>query len=150
MFPYDTTGVKESGDFSAAPPGNYTLRITETKEAKTQRGDLMVKVVAEIAEGPCRGKKVWHNVCFLEKDSAGAGISKHWLHALGLPYEGKINVDHTEWRGRLVSAKLDIDTYTANNGATREKNIIKETIIHEEPLEDSTPSEGILNKKVPF
>jgi len=132
-FKHDYTGVQESGDFTPAPPGDYTLKIVEAEEAKTRNGDPMVKVKLQIADGQFKGKNVWHNVAFLPKDSPGAGISKHWLKVIGQPHDGPVIVRPGAWIGARLGAGLNVEEYESAKGP-RKKN----TIVDIWPLTEAT------------
>ena len=111
-FPYDTTGVKEAGNFPPIPDDEYLFRIVETIVGKTVSGaDILVKVTLVVKDGEYAGRKVWHQVCFKPPQEAGAGFAKHWLHAIGEPYEGKISVDPDNWIGKVVRATTKIEEY---------------------------------------
>jgi len=143
-FPHDYTGVSESGDFSPAPDGDYLLRIMGTTVKKSQKGHPQVNVELEITDGKYVGKKLWHTVTFMPavtngEPTPGAGISKHFLHAIGEPYEGKVMVAPERWYGRKFSAYLETEGYTDGKGKPRNKNVIRELHIEETPNQPVTP-----------
>ena len=125
-FRYDTTGVKEAGGFSPAPKGTYILKIVKAEEGMSRKNLPQVKVELEIAEGSCRGKKVWHNVTFLPPDQPGAGFSKAWLKHIGQAFEGKVLVAPANWVNRKIEADLDIESYEGKDGTMKQKNVIVE------------------------
>ncbi len=124
MFEYDTTDINERGAFVPIPTGDYVLRITKTEEKQTKNKDPLVVVEFTVDEGDYAGHKIWHNVPFLPKQSAGAGISKHFLHMIGEEYEGKIMVNPDHWIDKIVHANVGIDNYTALNGQEKQKNTV--------------------------
>ena len=128
MFKHNYTGVSESGgNFTPMPEGNYNLTITDVKESVTKNKDPMVNVTFEVSGGEYDGRKIWHNVCFLPKDTKGAGMSKHFLKAIDQPFEGEVDVDPQAWKGAAVKAHVIITQY--NN---KDRNEIAEIIIDEE------------------
>jgi len=127
MFRHNYTGTQERrGGFLPMPEGEYVLTLTDTKTSKTKNGDPMVNVTFEVTGGEYDGRKVWHNVCFLPKENKGAGISKHFLKAIGQPFEGEVDVEPNDWRGAAIKAHLIITQY---NG--KDKNEIGEIIVEE-------------------
>ena len=157
-FEQDYTGVKESGFSPPLPEGKYLMRIVETKEGKkTQKGDPKIEVGMIVVNGQFAGRKLWpdHQVCFLDKDSAGAGFSKHWLHAIGQPYEGRVQVNPAAWRGKEVWCEVVIETYETKNNQEGHSNKIKDVYL-DEPVQSSPQEErkakveGPEQEEVPF
>lgn len=109
MIHYNATGMKESGGFTPALPGEYTMRIVNTTEKTTKQGWDMVNCECEIADGEYAGKKVWHNVVFIPKGNKGEGMALHFLHAIGQPYEGEFDTEPLEWIEKTFKAKLIIE-----------------------------------------
>lgn len=124
-FNYDTTGVKEKGAFDPVPEADYFLKIGKKEVKKSGTGHPMVNVELTVSEGEFVGRKMWHNVTFMPKDMKGAGMAKHWLHAIGQPYEGKITVEPMDWEG-VIKAKVGIEEYKGKN-----QNTLKEIYIPE-------------------
>lgn len=131
-FNYDTSGVKETGDFSPIPKGTYMVRIGKKELKKTAKGYPMVSVTLTVEDGEHAGRKLWNNVVFPPKDQPGAGMAKHWLHAIGQPFEGEVTVDPEEWAG-LVKVDVEVGEY---NG--KPKNEIKNIHIPDENANGST------------
>lgn len=121
---YDATGVESMKGFDPFPPGEYDLVIKNTEEKTTEKGFPMVNVTCEVAAGEYEGRKLFHNVVFLPPKNddgtprKGAGISLHFLHAIGEPYEGEFETDPVLWIGRKFTAQVMIEEY---NGVKRNK-----------------------------
>lgn len=143
-FNYDTTGVQESGDFTPIPKGEYVLRIKKTDEKKNKNGDPMVGVQLIVEEGDYKGRSIWHNVSFPEKGAKGSGMAKHWLHAIGQPYEGKVKVDPKEWHGLIRCEVIE----TEYNG--KPKNEISQVHLPEEQQAEEAVAGGEEAEEVPF
>ena len=159
MFTHDYTGVQESGGFTPVPVGEYWLKVMDTKEGHTGKGDRMVDVTLEVTNDiQYNGKKVWHKVSFLpakQKDGTptpGAGISKHWLHCLGEPFEAHAAVNHLAWRGKRLKVKLGLDTYIGRDDKEKNKNVIDEIFLPEEAKAavDASLQEVEVIDSVPF
>lgn len=106
-FTVDFDGV-EMGSGGGVPPGRYNLRIVTATEKVSKKGDPMVVVDYEVMDGPYVGRlvKFHHVVFFKDKMVPAAGISKHFLKTIGLPYEGKEIVDSSKWVGRCLVGKI--------------------------------------------
>ncbi len=144
------------GNFSPAPRGIYTLQVADHSDGERTQGGKnpgtpITKITCEIAdEGEHFGKKVWHNVVWIprgngEKANAGHGMAVHFLHAVGLPFDGKFKLSESDFQGRTFRALLGITTYDkVFNGRTytNEKNFIEElyTKKHPEPANDELPA----------
>lgn len=122
--------------FSLLPDGTYELQITDIDEKKSGKGYPMVNVTCEVINNPeFNGKKVFHNVTFMPKETngkptPGAGMSSHFLKCINQPYEGDITVDPVEWVGNKFKAKVAEEDFTYNQGPktgqTKKVNSIKE------------------------
>lgn len=115
-FSHDTTGVEESGNFAPVPENDYVVKIDAVQELdkngrplKSQNGNRMVKVRYKIAEGDYKGRKLFDNITFISPGAKGAGISKHFLHVIGEPYEGQFQVAPESWIGKSLKVSVTID-----------------------------------------
>ena len=140
-FSHDTTGVSDGkGSFKPIPDGEYRLKVLKATESVSSGGYNMVAIEFGVVVGPYAGRKIWHNLCFLPADNAGAGIAKHWLHALHQPYEGVVDVDCAAWVDREIKARVGQEEYIPTKGKNANlrqvKNTVEEVIIVEELGED--------------
>ena len=147
--------------FSPAPMGIYTLQIADhTDGERTQGGKNpgtpITKMTCEIADdGEHFGKRVWSNVTWIPrgtggKANAGHGMAVHFLHAVGLPFDGKFKLNESELQGRTFRALLGITTYDkVVNGRTytNEKNFIEQVYTDEHPAPDVLPPPRIPKKQ---
>lgn len=144
------------GDFSPAPRGIYTLELMNHSDGEVTQGGKypgtpITKLVCEIADedSDYLGRKVWHNVTWIprgtgEKANPGHGIAVHFLHAVGLPFDGEFDLEESDLQGRRFRALLGVTTYQKVVGGrayTNEKNFIEAiyTEAHPEPDELPTP-----------
>jgi len=122
MFEYDATGVTEKDiegpTFDPVPEGDYELGIIDTEEKVSQNMNQMVVAKLEIQHKDYLGKLVWHNVTFLSKEKKGYGLALKFLKTIDEPWEGKFKVNHENWRGKLFTAHVTIETY---QGVARNK-----------------------------
>lgn len=129
-FNYDSTGVvvDEKGSFEKKllPKGSYDLEIVEFTskagksypcEGTTKNGDPKVDLLAEVTtEGEFKGERLFHSVTFMGKDKPGAGMSVHFLKTIGQPWEGKLDVDPTQWVGAKFRGYVIQDEYNGKKG----------------------------------
>lgn len=105
-----------------APRGFYTLQIADYSDGqKTTAGKFpgtpITKFVCEIAdEGEHFGKKVWHSVTWIPrgtgtKPNGGHGMAVHFLHAVGMTFNGQFNFEESDFQGRRFPALLEVEEY---------------------------------------
>lgn len=112
----DTTGASLKTGFAPVPEGIYQLVIREVADTKngepwkTKNGDDYVRVTCEIDDqGNYFGRKIWYGLTFMDDISRpGAGMSVHFLKAIGEPWDGPVDIDTDRWIGRVFKAKLKI------------------------------------------
>ena len=127
-FSIECDKKEEVGMLGAFPKGRYAFEVTDLKDRKTQSGFPMVILTLTIAKGEHAGRKMWHNVTFFPKGEKGHGFTLRAMHALGLPFDGKVNVDTNRIMGATFEAEVDIEEYEWD-GKMREKNVITNFII---------------------
>lgn len=112
---YDATGIDlKQNTFEPLPDGNYTLIITKAEETESKNKNLMAKLECEVINNQeHNGRKVFHNVTFLDPGERGAGMAIHFLKTIGQPYEGKIDIDIPSWVGGQFKAKLKKASYVS-------------------------------------
>lgn len=143
---YDTdmTGVKEGGDFTPIPEGIYTLNIMQVGERVTKNNDPMFNIEYDVASGEHSGRKVWDLIVFPDINSPSIkikGRTMHFLHCIGMPYEGELKGDTDSWLGRIVTAKIVHEEY---KGKARAK--VGEYILEE----DDQKKTGTETETIPF
>lgn len=124
---YDATGIDpDVKSFELMPDGKYTLKITKAERTKSKNGNLMAKLECEIINNPdFNGRKVFHNVTFVDPGSKGAGMAINFLKTISQPWEGKIQIDIPAWEGAQFIATLGKTAYTSTKtGKLVDKNEI--------------------------
>lgn len=135
-FKHDYSGVKEFGEgFEPIPEGDYNFVITKTEERMSKNKNPMVHVTCKVLDGTNAGRLVWYNVNFLPKDNKAAGMSKHFLHVIGQPYEGNVMVNCEDWVDAEFRAHVKVDEF---NG--KPQNDIDE--VYDAEVTKSLNSEG--------
>ena len=118
---YNLKEVDVMGDFTPAPAGFYNLLITDCKKetTKAENGEMMV-FEFQIVDGKYKGKKLWDyinianpsKVCVVE---IGMSAIKTIRKFTGLN-ENTFDCENAqEYVGKVVGAKLVIDTYNGND-----------------------------------
>lgn len=150
----ETTQQGGNDYFKPAPRGIYTLQIADYSEGEVTQGGKnprtpITKLICEIAdEGEHFGKRVWHNVVWIPrgtgaKPNPGHGIAVHFLHAVGLQYDGEFFFEESDLQGRRFRALLGVTTYEkVVNGQTytNEKNFIEEIYTEQHPEPNELPA----------
>ena len=140
-FTVDFDGV-EMGSGGGVPAGRYNPRIVSAEEKVSKKGSPMVVVDYEVMDGPYAGRLVkFHYVVFFQdKMAPGAGMSKTFLKTIGLPYEGQITVDPTQWIGRCLVGKVVMEAGQDGNEYPRVKFVDKyETDYTNQSTKNVTP-----------
>ena len=111
---YDATGIEPSTGPDAFPAGVYHLEIIEAVEDVIKTGDNAgrpkVTVAFRVVGGPHAGRHVkFYTVCFLPKESKGAGMALQFLKTIGEPYKGRFSYDEDRWIGKIVKAYVAVE-----------------------------------------
>lgn len=137
------------GNFPAAPRGIYTLQVSDyslsqkTSANAKNPGVPKTNFTCEIADqGEHFGKKVWHTVTWLGKGKKGHGMCLHFLHAVGMPYDGALDFEEEEFQGKQFKALIEVEPYEKDvNGKVylNERNVIAQIYTLEDEIPDELP-----------
>lgn len=111
---YDGSGADMNNDSFVIPDDTYTLQIVRVKEGESKKGDYQVTVDLKVVGSDYDGFDIkFHRVTFLKASEhpKAAGMSLHWLHVIGQPYEGKFQIDPENWEGKKLKAYLEQSEY---------------------------------------
>lgn len=151
----DFSKVKEQGQFSDLPAGEYLAEIVEVKEGFTQNGDPMPAIKLQILKSGFEDCWVWDNIIISDNpDSPGykiLGRSKLFLHCIGEPYEGDmVAFDTDNWKGRKVRIETDVEL--PNQYHKYKKAIVAKYILEELSNNKPESAQDILDpaEKDPF
>lgn len=92
--------VQEGGTFVLVPEWVYNVEIVVATDGYSKKGDPMIGIEMIIIDGEFSGSKAWDNILIPAEGSTSwkiMGRTKHFLHCIGEPYEGKIEVDTKNW-----------------------------------------------------
>lgn len=94
-------------DYVTVPPGTYLCRVTQAVRGTTRKGDERWGICLTVAEGEFIGRQAaWDGLVFSERGTARV---RRVLTALGLPSEGRVQVEPEDLVGRqaFVTVKPD-------------------------------------------
>ena len=107
-------------DYISVPAGTYLCRITDVRERLTRNSDALWALKLVVAEGEFTGRDAaWDNLVF---SSRGLNRVKTVFAALGLPSDGKIQVDPMDLTGREVLVTVRPAEYLSAEGSMIRRN----------------------------
>ncbi len=91
---FDLDTSEELSDYVSVPVGTYLCQITEIRERSTRSGDPLWALCLVVAEGEYVGRHAaWDNLVF---STRGLSRVRRVFQALGLPYQGKVQLSPTD------------------------------------------------------
>jgi Protein of unknown function (DUF669) len=107
-------------DFRTVPDGRYLVRIAEVRPGTTRAGDVRWSLRLVVADGPLAGRQAaWDSLVF---STRGRSRVRLVLRALGLPHEGKVQVEPADLEGRTAIVDVRGATYTDPSGGQVKRN----------------------------
>lgn len=112
-----TDGVS---DFVTVPAGTYLCRVAEVRPGTTRAGDQRWSLRLVVAEGQHVGKQAaWDSLVFSTRGRARARLV---FAALGLPANGRVQVEAQDLEGREAFVQIRPAEYSAPSGETIRRN----------------------------
>jgi hypothetical protein len=124
----DMTNIDEnSTGFPVPIPDLYTVQIVSVIEKKTKKGDDMIEVKLQICndDSEFNNAYIWDNIVF---SPAIMGRTKHFLHCIGEPYKGEIEIDSDHWMHSKTDIELVNEEYQGKIRAKVGKYILNENL----------------------
>lgn len=109
------SGVDEAMEFEPLPENVYPVEIEKVEEKQTRNGDPLIRIRYKVVSGKCKNRKLFDQVVLFQGDAKGAGITKHFLHVIGEPYEGEFEIEPDNWIGKQLNVKVIVDSEYNNN-----------------------------------
>ena len=124
-LPTNLNDVDASGDFKVAAPGEYTMEIKKAEVKTSANNNQMINVGMQIIDDDdYAGTYVWETLVLI--DSCMFKLKQFMLSA-GMDVE-EAELDLEDWIGETVQGVVDVETYTANDGEEKERNVVKKYI----------------------
>ena len=84
----DDVDTSERGSFTPIPPGEYMVQIIEGSVVRKESGDAMMKLVFEVMDGECEGRKLYENLNIRHSNPTAQKIALEtltelWRDAMG-------------------------------------------------------------------
>ncbi len=115
---FDSTD--QVSDFVTVPAGAYVCRIVEVRPGQTRAGDERWSLRLCVAEGEHTGKQAaWDSLVFSSRGRARARLV---FAALGLPCQGRVEVQPGDLEGRACLVQIRPAEYDAPSGETIRRN----------------------------
>ena len=122
---FNLTDVKETGDFSVLPKGEYLVICRESELKDTKAGDgKYIKVMFEIVSQEYNGRKLWHNFNVVNPNDMaqkiGLGQLKSFLLSSGVKPEqlNSVKPHNLVGQGCVVKVTTKTDSYGEKNEIT--------------------------------
>ena len=107
-------------DFVTVPAGSYVCRIAEVRTGATKAGDERWSLRLVVAEGEHVGKQAaWDSLVF---SSRGRARARQVFVALGLPAQGRVQVQPGDLEGRTVLVEVRPSEYANTSGQVVRRN----------------------------
>ena len=130
---------------STYPGGDYFLKCVDIQakdkhgnDLKSKKGHDQFILEMMVADNqPYAGRRLWHYLTFIpavKGENNGHGMALRCLHAFGIPFEGEIEVDPSQFMGVTIRAKVVIEQ---NDPKYDPKNVIKKFYISEDQPEQT-------------
>lgn len=107
-------------DFVTVPEGTYLCRIGEVRPGTTRAGDERWSLRLVVAEGQHVGKQAaWDSLVF---STRGRARARAVLQALGLPTQGKVEIEPADLEGREALVAIRPTEYESPTGQIVRRN----------------------------
>ncbi|MGE3173860.1 MAG: DUF669 domain-containing protein [Planctomycetota bacterium] len=136
----DFDSVDHVTDFVTVPAGSYLCRVAEVRPGSTRAGDERWSLRLVVAEGEHVGKQAaWDSLVFSARGRARARLV---FAALGLPANGRVQVDASDLEGREALIQIRPAEYAAPSGETIRRNEVPYDGYRAVPAGTPTAPEG--------
>lgn len=116
----DFDSTDNVADFVTVPQGSYLCRVAEVRMGTTRAGDDRWSMRLVVAEGEHTGKQAaWDSLVFSARGRARARLV---FAALGLPANGRVQVEAADLEGREALVSVRPAEYSAPSGETIRRN----------------------------
>ena len=123
---FDSSQVEPAGEMGVIAPGEYTAAIIDSEFKDTKKNDgRFLSLTYKIEGGPEDGRQLWHNLNLENPNEKAMEIAYRELSAI-CGAVGKVQVSDTEeLHGIPHKIKVEVETFTKNDGSQGKSNRIK-------------------------
>lgn len=133
----DFDAADHTSDFVTVPAGTYFCRIAEVRAGTTRAGDDRWSLRLVVAEGEHVGKQAaWDSLVFSTRGRARARLV---FAALGLPSQGRVQIEPKDLEGRNCLVQVRPAEYAAPGGETVRRNEVPYDGYRQMPEPDLPP-----------
>ncbi len=116
----DFDATDRVADFVTVPAGTYLCRVAEVRPGTTRAGDERWSLRLVVAEGQHVGKQAaWDSLVF---SARGRSRARLVFVALGLPANGRVQVEVADLEGRQALVQVRPAEYSAPSGEVIRRN----------------------------
>ena len=137
----DFENTEEISDFVSVPSGTYLCRVVEVRERVTKGDDTLWALRLAVAEGEFTGRHAsWDNLVFSIR---GLSRVRRVLTALGLPSDGKVNIEPDDLVGKVAFVQVRPAEYMMLNGNMTRRNEVPYYGYQAVPAGDGMAGDGM-------
>lgn len=116
----DFDATEEVNDYVTVPPGTYVCKVAEVRQRTTRGGEPLWALRLIVSEGEHSGRQAaWDNLVF---SARGRGRVRKVFAALGIPVQGKVNVEPHDVEGKEALVDVRAAEYRNSGGALVKRN----------------------------
>ncbi len=137
-------GVQEGGNIVLVKEGIHYADITEIQEGITPNGDDKATIKLTIKSGESQDSWIWDTIVISNNPKSPGykilGRTKHFLHCLGLAYEGDISYDTDHWLYKEVKIRVYHDKFIdKKDGKEKTRAKVAEYLLDEQEQSEDNP-----------
>lgn len=145
----DFDAADNTADFVTVPAGTYLCRIAEVRPGTTRSGDQRWSLRLVVAEGQHIGKQAaWDSLVFSARGRARARLV---FSALGLPANGRVQVEANDLEGREALVQVRPAEYASPTGETIRRNEVPydgyRPVPADSPLSTTAPGDSARTRR---
>ena len=115
----DDSLFEDQPSFEPVPQDTYTLMITDSEMATTQKGGQMLKLSMQIVDGAHKGRKIWDNLNLINSSTTAVEIAQRNLgsicKAIGVASVTESAVLHNKPFKAFVGIEIGTNGYSDKN-----------------------------------
>ena len=121
---------QEHQGFAPFPEWDYLLECLKVEDKQTRTGKEMAVLELAVRAGQYEGRKLWHNLTLIQVGDKGHGFTVAAFHAFGLPYDGDVDLDTQDFRGKTARAHVAVEEREWDEGGGNIKVIRSNKVVY--------------------